>query len=64
MALHSHLSINRILMTEQKMGDLKRLMRGGNSSWCIPPDMQYSKLIFSPLYATVFVLLLTAGLAP
>lgn len=27
MALHSHLSINQILMTEQKMDDLKQLMR-------------------------------------
>jgi len=27
MALHSHPSINQILMTEQKMDDLKQLMR-------------------------------------
>lgn len=65
MALHSHQSINQILMTEQKMGDLKQLMWQfsfqGNSSWSISPDMQWNKLVFSPLYLTVLVWLLTAG---
>lgn len=59
MALHLHLSINQILMTEQKMDDLKQLMRDESNFEEIVlgayrPICIIAKLIFSPLYATVF----------